>query len=522
MHRLQEVIRLHRQGSSCRNIARQLRMGRDTIRNYLDAVAKAGLLEGPADALPELDELRTAVHREVPARPGQPRVSSIESHRPRIKALREKGAGPTAIHDWLRLHEPEYTGSLSAVKRLCRQLDRQRGPAATDVAIVVETAPGHIAQVDFGYAGKRYDPERGTMRKTWLFAMTLGFSRYTFADLVFDQKIETWLRLHVAAFDFLQSVPRVIVPDNLKSAVVRAAFGVDDTPVLNRSYCEVARHYGFQIDPTPPRAPQKKGKVESTVKYVKRNFLATWDTVDIREDRRQLRRWLDEIANQRRHGTTGRRPREVFDEQERQAMLPLPSTRWELVLWKKAKLHSDSHVQIDGGFYSAPWRFLHEELWVRCTLHRIAIYRQDELLWTHARVARGKRSTIDGHLPEYRRDLRHRSKQYWIDRARTIGIEVQRLAEEIFASDDVLLQLRKVQAVVSHLETFPVHRARAAARRALFYGSIDYRSIKNMLRRGLDIQPLPQNPPRAWSQGSRFARTPNGKTLEQEVTHAQQ
>ena len=166
---------------------------------------------------------------------------------------------------------------------------------------------------------------------------------------------------------------------------------------------------------------------------------------------------------------------------------------------------------------------MHQELWVRCTLHRIAIYHEDKHLWTHARVARGQRSTIDRHLPEHRRDLRHRSREHWIDRARAIGPEVQCLVEEIFASDDVLLQLRKVQAVVSHLETFPAQRAQAAARRALFYGSYDYRSLKNMLRQGLDLQPLPERlPTRAWSQGSRFARTPNTTPPDQkEFCYAQ-
>ena len=258
------------------------------------------------------------------------------------------------------------------------------------------------------------------------------------------------------------------------------------------------------------------------MKYTKRNFVATWETVDIHEDRRQLRRWLDEIANERRHGTTGRRPRELFEEQEREAMLPLPAVRWELVVWKQATLHRDSHVQVDGGFYSAPWRFLHQDLWVRCTPHRIAIYHQDEHLYTHPRVARGKRNTIDEHMPEHRRDLRHRSREHWINRARAIGPEVEHLAEEIFGSDDVLLKLRKVQAVVAYLETFPPKRARAAARRAMFFGCIEYRGIKSMLKKGLDLQPLPEpSPTRAWSKGSRFARTPDATLFSnQELTHA--
>jgi len=522
MHRLQEMVRLHRMGKSSRQIARQLRMGRDTIRCYLRGLGRSGLLEGTPDELPAVGDLRAVVSEHTPPKKPKAKRSSVERWRGVIKRLRqEKGAGPTAIHDWLRLHAPDYDGSVSAVKRMCLRLDREEGPRATDVAIPVETDPGEVAQVDFVYAGKRYDPERGVLRKTWLFVMTLGFSRHMFCELVFDQKIETWVRLHVSAFEYFGGVPRVIVPDNLKAAVIRAAFGISGEPALNRTYRELARHFGFQIDPTPPRSPEKKGKVERSGGYVKGNFLKTWDSVDIHEDRHALRRWNEEIAAKRRHGTTGRPPIELFTEGERDALLPLPRARYQLVVWKHATLHRDSHVQIDGAFYSAPWRFLHQKLWVLCSSHSVAIYHEDEHLWTHARVPRGKRSTVEEHLPEHRRDLRHRSRQHWVERAGRIGKEVVQLAEAIFDSDDVLSQLRKVQAVVSHLEGFPRKRARRAAKRALHFGSLDYRSVKSILKKGLDLEPLPEEQQeRAWSKGSRFARRPTDTLFAiQEKTH---
>ena len=177
-------------------------------------------------------------------------------------------------------------------------------------------------------------------------------------------------------------------------------------------------------------------------------------------------------------------------------------------MWKQARVHTDSHVQIDGAFYSAPWRFLHQELWVRCSEHSVSIYHQDEHVWTHARVARGTRNIVQEHLPEHRRDLRHRSREHWALRARKLGGDVERLVETIFGSDDVLLTLRRVQAVVTHLETFPATRANSAAKRALHFECTDYRGIKNILRQGLDLVALPDERKRAWSVGSRFARKP--------------
>jgi transposase len=508
MHRLQEVIRLHRLGKSARRIARHLSMGRVTIRGYLEILARAGVLDGAPDALPELDVLAGLVRAHTAAEKDASAISSVNRWREAIERLRLKGAGPTAIHDHLRVNEPEYTGSLSAVKRLCLRAEKAAGPKAVDVAIPVETDPGEIAQVDFGYAGKRYDPERGVLRKSWIFVMALGFSRRSFSEIVFDQTIGTWIWLHIQAFEYFGGVPHVMVPDNLKAAVVRAAFAIDDDPVIQRTYRELARHFGFQIDPAPPRSPEKKGKVEAGVRYVKHNFLATWESIDINEDRKALRRWMSEVSDTRRHGTTGRTPIELFEQKERAALLPLPRSRFEIVIWKLARLHTDSHVLIDGAFYSAPWKYLHQELWVRTSASSIAIYKEDLHLWTHARVLRGMRSTIDEHLPEHRRDLRHRSHEHWTERARRIGEHAERLVERIFAADDVLTQLRRVQAIVTHLETFPRERAAAAARRALFFGCNDYRSIKNILKQGLDLEPLPDECKRAWSKGARFARKP--------------
>jgi transposase len=129
--------------------------------------------------------------------------------------------------------------------------------------------------------------------------MVLGHSRHQFSRVVFDQRAETWIQLHEQAFRFFGGVPRTIVPDNLKAAVIRAAFGVSEPGCsLNRSYRELARHYGFKVDPTPPAAPKKKGKVESCVKYVKNNALKGRDGESIDDVNAELERW---VKRDRRH-----------------------------------------------------------------------------------------------------------------------------------------------------------------------------------------------------------------------------
>jgi hypothetical protein len=406
------------------------------------------------------------------------------------------------------------------VKRLCARLGRERGVDPTEVAIPVLTDPGEVAQVDFGYVGRLYDPERNTIRRAWVFVMVLGYSRHMVADLVFDQKQETWLELHAAAFRALGGVPRVLVPDNLKSAVIKAAFGVDENAVLNRSFRELARHYGFEIDPTPPRAPKKKGKVERSVQYVKRSFFAPRDLTDIRVARRELGMWLREIAGRRRHGTTRWQPAECFEQEEKAHLLPLPDQPYERVVWKLVRVHQDAHVQVDRALYSVPWRLLHKEVWAKCTAKAITIYSDELCVAVHRPVRPGQRSTNEMHLPVGRRDLAKRSRSHWIKRAAGIGPEVKRYVNTLFGADEVLSQLRAVQAVVTHLETFPRERAVAACCRAEHFGCYSYQGIKNILRKGLDLEPWDAPEPRDWATQSQFARRPAELFLDAEETRS--
>lgn len=512
MHRLQDLVRLHRMGEDCRAIARQLKMSPNTERKYRRALEAAGLLVGAVDELPELVHLRSAVEKHLPVPPVAHESSSIERWSEDVRLLLEHGLAPKAIHDRLRQEKPEFAGSYFSVKRLCRRLVRRGGVRPEDVVIRVETAPGEVAQVDFGEVGRMYDPERKALRRAWVFVMVLGFSRHMFAKVVFDQKTETWLQLHAEAFAFFGGVPKVVVPDNLKSAVVRAAFGCSDEPSLNRSYREFARHFAFKVDPTPAYAPKKKGKVESGVKYVKHNALAGREGQDVTMVNAALSQWVQQIAGTRTHGTTGEAPLALFERSERETLLPLPARRWEPVVWKKATVHQDAHVAFEQGLYSVPWRFAGQKVWVRATRSSVTVYSSTDVrIATHSPVAAGQHATVEAHLPEGRRDLRHRSRPYWEERAARMGPEVGGFIREVFDSDDVLLRLRAAQALVTLLERYPVERAAKACARARFFGNYGYAAMKRILERGLDLEPLPAALVRTDepSERYRFARDVN-------------
>jgi hypothetical protein len=492
MHRLQELVRLHRLRVPVRQIATELGIGPNTERSYRRIFDAAGVLVGDPDALPDLEELRTIVDTVKPRATPKQETSSVAKWQPRIEALLKGGAKPKAIFDCLCREDKDFQGHYNAVKRLCRRLGELTGPAAEDVVIPID-APLGEAQIDFGYVGLLYDPAAGRERKAWVFVMVLAHSRRMVARIAFDQSVDTWLRLHVEAFDELGGVPSMWVPDNLKAAVIRAAFGAGEVVALNRTYRELARHYGARIDPTPPRSPEKKGRVESAVKYIKSSWLSTLGIDDRAVDRARasLQQWVDQTANARVHGTTRRRPAELFAAEEQAALLPLPAVRYQPVIWKQALVHRDTHFEFQRRPYSVPYRFIGKKVWVRADPESVLVYHDDVRIAAHARSGPGPRSTQKGHLPEDRAEYGNRCRPHWEERAAAIGPEVADFVARVFDQDDVISMLKQVQAIVTHLEKFPRARAIAACRRAAFYDAFRYLTVKQILRDGLDLQPLP-------------------------------
>lgn len=488
MHQLQELVRLHRMGLSARGSARQLRMSRNTVRAYLSAFSDAGLLDGPVDDLPAVAALRDVLPK-LGRRPLHEQ-SSVHAWAALIEPMQDRGAGAKAIFDTLRRTCPEFDGSYDAVKRFCRRRRRRLPPRAEDIVIPVVTAPGDVAQVDFFYVGKLLDPAAGKLRKCWAFTMVLADSRHMFVDLVFDQRILTWLRVHNAAFRWFGGVPAVVVPDNLKSAVIRGCFSSSDDIELNRSYAELARYYGFQIDPAPVYSPEKKGKVERAGQYFRDNYLVPLGAKDIHAAKAGITTWLLDIAGMRIHGTTGERPIEAFRDREQAFLKPLPTMPFETVVWKRAKVHRDSHIQFDRCLYSVPWTLTGQQVWVRGTEDSLVVYANQERVATHQRRQTRGRTTVQGHLPDRRAQWANRGRQYWEEEAGRLGDDVFIYVCELFDDDDALLPLRKVQSICTFLKDYPLERRNGACRRARHFGVTQVRMFKNILLNDLDKEPL--------------------------------
>jgi len=495
MNYLRDLIHRVRSGESDRRIARDLDISRSTVRKYRKWAEAQGCLE-PGTSMPDDTILATALG----SGPHPPRtVSSIEPYRETVQRLLDQGVEMAAIFQ--RLHNDHgYNGSYSSVRRYVHRLR----PSEPEAMVRVHTAPGEEAQVDFGSAGKLYDPSSDRVRTAYVFVATLCYSRHQYAELVFDQKVSTWIGLHRRAFASWGGVPTRIVPDNLKAAVAKVL--VHD-PVLGEAYRRMAQHYGFVISPTRPRTPRHKGKVESGVHYVKRNFMAGQEFLDIHVANQRLRIWVHECAGTREHGTTHQAPLRLFNEYERAALLPLPDEAFTLREIKVVKVHPDCHVTIDKSYYSVPYSHVGQTLDAYISERIVEIYRGQDLVATHERSQEaGKWHTRLEHYPEHKAAYLLHTPDYCRQVAARLGSSTTQVVETLMA-DRPLYRLRSVQAILRLEETVGGQRLEAACARALYFGDPRYRRIKEILNATLDREPLPETAAPATAREHIFARS---------------
>ena len=495
MDYLRDLIHRLRSGESERRIARDLAISRVTVHKYHQTAEQLGYLD-PGVPLPDDAALLAALG---PA-PQPPRVAStVEPHRETVLRLLDQGVEIAAIHARLR-DDHGYRGGYSSVRRFVHHIC----PREPEAIVRVQTTPGEEAQVDFGPVGPLYDPASGRLRPAYVFVATLSFSRHQYAELVFDQKTPTWIALHRRAFESWGGVPHRIVPDNLKAAVLQAL--VDDT-VLGEAYRRMAQHYGFVISPTRPRTPQHKGKVENGIHYVQRNFLAGQDFADIHVANRRLVVWVREVAGTRRHGTTHQAPLHLFAQQEKSALLPLPPEPFTLCEIKPVKVHPDCHVTIAGSFYSVPYRYIGQTLDAHIGERVVQLFHGTTLVSTHARAQQaGTRQTHLEHYPRDKAAYLERTPERCRQIAGRIGPAASQVTETLLA-ERPLDRLRSVQAILRLEETVGAERLEAACARAIYFGPISYRRIKEILNAALDREPLPDTPLAPTQQVFAFARS---------------
>jgi len=477
---IREIVRCLKLGRSIREIARDLDVHRKTVREYRNLARSAGWLGQPE--LPSLADIQAALQARSPEPVAGP-ASTVEPHRAKVLRLHEQGVETRALFQILR-DEDRFEGSYSSVYRFIRR----EAPVPPKAFVRIEVPPGDEAQVDFGYAGTFLDPSTGQVRRAWAFVLVLSHSRHVYAELVFDQSVETWIACHVHAWEFFNGVVRRVVVDNLKAAITRACF---QDPEVQRAYRTLAEHYGFAIAPCRVATPEHKGKVESGVHYVKRNALAGRVFRDVHEANEYLRHWSLHVAGIRDHGTIHEAPLVRFEQVEKPTLLPLPAERYEPAVFKQAKLHPDCHVVFEKAYYSAPHRLIGQILWLKATRDRVELYFEHERVAAHPRTRdAGKRVSNFLHYPPEKVAGMMVTPVRLREEAQVLGEAVAQLVTEMLA-DKPVDRLRGAQGVLHLAKRYGAPRLDAACRRALVFGQASYRTVDSILRQGLDRSPLP-------------------------------
>ena len=359
---------LHESGWSQRRIARALGVSRGAVARQLRKIANEA--EAPTGAVDSNRAKAPTGSNDVQTAPNRAKAptgsrSQCEPFREQIVGKLDQGLSAQRIFQDLVV-EHGFAGKYHSVRRFVARL-RQAKPLPFRR---IETAPGEEAQLDFGSGAPIVDVQ-GHRRRTHVLRVVLSYSRKAYSEVVYRQTTENLIRCLENAFWHFGGVPKTLVPDNLKAAVLKADWYDPDLNPKLRSFCE---HYGTVLLPTKPRTPRHKGKVERGVDYVQENALKGRQFSSMQEQNAHLLHWETTVADTRIHGTTRKQVLKVFQEDERQVLKTLPLERFPCYQEAQRKVSRDGHLAVDKSYYSVPPEYLGHTLWVRWDSRLVRVF----------------------------------------------------------------------------------------------------------------------------------------------------
>ena len=477
-------------GRSLSEMSESLDVDRKTLRKYIAPAVAAGITpgSGPARSEQEWVELvRDWFPQLADTRLRQVTWPAIAAHRDYI--VEQLEAGVTQATVWQRLRdERSLAVSIASFRRyVAANVPEETRRSQVRVLDPHPAEAGEQAQIDYGQLGRWLDPVTGKLRTVWAFVMVLCCSRHMFVRTVLKMDQRAWTECHVAAFGFFGGVPARLVPDNLRTGVDKPDLY---DPKINRSYAELAAHYGCLIDPARSRKPRDKARVERPMPYVRDSFWRGREFTSLEQMHAEAERWSAETAGRRAcRPLEGAAPAVVFEAVEKDALRPLPAEPFVLATWATAKIGPDIHARVEKVLYSVPWRHIGKTADVRVTGTMVQFFIGGQLVKTHPRKARGKQTDFGDYPPE--KIAFHMRTPAWCRRqAAAIGPACEQVIAELLA-DNALYRLRSAQGVIGLADKHDPSRLEAACAKALAAGDPSYRTIKGILAAGAEREALP-------------------------------
>ena len=480
MRKIREVLRLHHAcGLSKRKIAPLVRVGPTAVGDYLRRAREAGFGWPLPDDLDD-EALERRLFPPPPAPIGETRP--LPDWPTIARELRRKGVTLRLVWEEYRAEHPDGFG-YSWFCDMYRAWQGRLSPIMRQ-----EHRAGEKMFVDFaGQTVPIVTTTTGEVRDAQIFIAVLGASNFTFVTARWSQSLPDWIGAHVDAFNAFGGVTAQLICDNLKAAVTKTS---RYEPAINRTYREMAEHYGVAIIPARPRKPRDKAKAEVGVQIVERWVLArlrnrTFFSLD--ELNEELRRLTADLnARVMRH--LGASRRELFERLDRPALRPLPKTPYEYAEWRRARVGLDYHIEVDARFYSVPYRLLREPVDVRIAARTVEIFHKGRRVAAHARGAAVRAHvTVDDHMPSQHRSFKDWTHKRVIKEAARIGVHASLLVETIMRSRRHPEQgFRSCVGILRLAKTYGPDRLEDACERALEIGAHSYSSVHSLLKNGLD------------------------------------
>jgi len=484
MRKIKEILRLKwKQGCSNKQIAESCNISRSTVRSYLTRAQGAGL-SWPLD--PQLDDAAL----ENLLFPAQPVIPA--SHRkmpPMTYLFREMKKKSVTLqllwYEYKQVHPDGYQYS-----QFCHLY--RRWVKKLDVTLRQQHRAGEKAFID--YAGQTVpiiDPNTGEIQQAQIFIAALGASSYTFAEASLSQELPSWINSHVHAFEFFGGVPEILVPDNLKSGVTKPS---RYEPDINPTYLDLAQHYDTTVIPARPAKPKDKAKVENAVLIVERWILAAlrnYTFFSLGELNKAIAQKLSEYNNRKFQKINATRT-QLFQTIDKPALKPLPKTPYEYAEWKKARVNIDYHIAVLKHYYSVPYQLIKKQVDVRITINTVEVLFKNRRVASHVRsYVLGSFTTLTEHMPKSHQKYLEWTPSRIINWAGENGPQTKNLITNVLDSRVHPEQAyRSCLGIMRLAKHYSPERLEAACARAIIIKAYSYKSIKSILKNGLDQQEL--------------------------------
>lgn len=484
MRKIREVLRLKWECKySDRKVARSCGLSRPAVAEYMCRAQAAGL----SWPLPDDGDEAALEARLFPVAPVAARSRPLPDWSVVHRELARKGVTLMLLWEEHKETHPEglqysqfckrYRAHASGLDLPMRQVHRAGEKCFVDYA-------GHTMPV--------IDRRTGAIRTAQIFVAVLGASNYTYCEATWTQGLSDWIASHVRMLEHFQSVPEILVVDNLRSGVTRSH---RYEPLIHATYADLAAHYGIAVLPARVYRPRDKAKAEVGVQIVERWVLARlrhqtfFSLAELNCEIDRLRARLNARAFRKLPGTR----QALFMTLDRPAMKALPESRYVFAEWRRARVHMDYHIEVDGHYYSVPYRLVGQQLEVRLTAQTVEALHGGRRIASHVRSpAKGRHTTVTSHMPKAHREYAEWTPQRLIAWATHTGSATAQLIAQVMESRAHPQQgFRSCLGIMRLGKIYGTERLEAACTRATALGALSYRSLESMLRQGLEREPLP-------------------------------